>query len=102
MPLVYPNVRKYDGSWIEWGNLMRTPIREALRRRPNTAEAGNAVEDAVLAQDLPFSRFECGRCMDGIPRTHREGPIEVRRAAQHRQIDPEPCELRERQQARAF
>jgi thiosulfate/3-mercaptopyruvate sulfurtransferase len=24
--LGYPNVRNYDGSWTEWGNLVRTPI----------------------------------------------------------------------------
>src|SRR5439155_1616077 len=71
-------------------------------RRPDAGEAGNSVEDAVLAQDLPLSRFECGRCMDRIPRTHRKGLVEIRRAAQHRQIDPEPYKIRERQQARAF
>ena len=26
--LGYPNVRNYDGSWTEWGNLVRTPIEE--------------------------------------------------------------------------
>jgi thiosulfate/3-mercaptopyruvate sulfurtransferase len=25
-PLGYPNVRNYDGSWTEWGNLVRAPI----------------------------------------------------------------------------
>lgn len=25
--LGYPNVRNYDGSWTEWGNAVRTPIR---------------------------------------------------------------------------
>ena len=24
--LGYPNVRNYDGSWCEWGNLVRAPI----------------------------------------------------------------------------
>jgi hypothetical protein len=24
--LGYPDVRNYDGSWTEWGNLVRTPI----------------------------------------------------------------------------
>ncbi len=24
--LGYPNVRNYDGSWTEWGNLVRAPI----------------------------------------------------------------------------
>jgi len=23
-----PNVRNYDGSWTEWGNLVRTPIEK--------------------------------------------------------------------------
>jgi thiosulfate/3-mercaptopyruvate sulfurtransferase len=22
----YPNVRNYDGSWTEWGNVVRAPI----------------------------------------------------------------------------
>ncbi|MEQ1690686.1 MAG: sulfurtransferase [Gemmatimonas sp.] len=26
--LGYPNVRNYDGSWTEWGNAVRTPIRK--------------------------------------------------------------------------
>jgi thiosulfate/3-mercaptopyruvate sulfurtransferase len=26
--LGYPNVRNYDGSWTEWGNLIRTPIEK--------------------------------------------------------------------------
>src|SRR5439155_1261159 len=26
--LGYPNVRNYDGSWTEWGNLVRTPIEK--------------------------------------------------------------------------
>jgi thiosulfate/3-mercaptopyruvate sulfurtransferase len=24
--LGYPKVRNYDGSWTEWGNLVRAPI----------------------------------------------------------------------------
>ncbi|EQD68373.1 hypothetical protein B2A_00468, partial [mine drainage metagenome] len=24
--LGFPDVRNYDGSWTEWGNLIRTPI----------------------------------------------------------------------------
>jgi len=27
--LGYPNVRNYDGSWTEWGNLVRTPIEKS-------------------------------------------------------------------------
>ncbi len=27
--LDYPDVRNYDGSWTEWGNLVRTPIEKA-------------------------------------------------------------------------
>ena len=26
--LGYPNVRNHDGSWTEWGNLVRTPIKK--------------------------------------------------------------------------
>ena len=26
--LGYPDVRTYDGSWTEWGNLVRTPIEK--------------------------------------------------------------------------
>ena len=26
--LGYPNVRNHDGSWTEWGNLVRTPIEK--------------------------------------------------------------------------
>jgi len=26
--LGYPHVRNYDGSWTEWGNLVRTPIEK--------------------------------------------------------------------------
>ena len=26
--LGYPNVRNYDGSWTEWGNLVRNPIEK--------------------------------------------------------------------------
>ena len=26
--LGYPDVRNYDGSWTEWGNLIRTPIEK--------------------------------------------------------------------------
>ena len=26
--LGYPNVRNYDGSWTEWGNMIRTPIEK--------------------------------------------------------------------------
>ena len=26
--LGYPNVRNYDGSWTEWGNLVRAPIEK--------------------------------------------------------------------------
>jgi len=25
--LGYPRVRNYDGSWTEWGNAVRVPIR---------------------------------------------------------------------------
>jgi len=34
--LGYPNVRNYDGSWTEWGNLVRTPIEN--RNRPPTPQ----------------------------------------------------------------
>ncbi len=26
--LGYPDVRNYDGSWTEWGNLVRLPIEK--------------------------------------------------------------------------
>jgi thiosulfate/3-mercaptopyruvate sulfurtransferase len=26
--LGYPNVRNYDGSWTEWGNLVNAPIEK--------------------------------------------------------------------------
>ena len=26
--LGYPDVRNYDGSWTEWGNLVRSPIEK--------------------------------------------------------------------------
>jgi thiosulfate/3-mercaptopyruvate sulfurtransferase len=26
--LGYPNVRNYDGSWTEWGNLVQAPIEK--------------------------------------------------------------------------
>jgi len=26
--LGYPNVRNYDGSWTEWGNMVRNPIQK--------------------------------------------------------------------------
>jgi thiosulfate/3-mercaptopyruvate sulfurtransferase len=26
--LGYPNVRNYDGSWTEWGNVVRVPIEK--------------------------------------------------------------------------
>jgi thiosulfate/3-mercaptopyruvate sulfurtransferase len=26
--LGYPNVRNYDGSWTEWGNLVGAPIKK--------------------------------------------------------------------------
>jgi thiosulfate/3-mercaptopyruvate sulfurtransferase len=27
--LGYPDVKNYDGSWTEWGNLVRAPIERA-------------------------------------------------------------------------
>ena len=30
--LGYPQVRNYDGSWTEWGNLVRSPIARAANR----------------------------------------------------------------------
>ncbi len=32
--LGYPNVRNYDGSWTEWGNMIRNPIEKATPPRP--------------------------------------------------------------------
>ena len=31
--LGYPDVRNYQGSWTEWGNLVRTPIENPYDRR---------------------------------------------------------------------
>ena len=28
--LGYPNVRNYDGSWTEWGSLVRAPIEKSV------------------------------------------------------------------------
>ena len=30
--LGYPNVKNYDGSWAEWGNMMRNPIEKSYRK----------------------------------------------------------------------
>ncbi len=32
--LGYPRVRNYDGSWTEWGNMVRNPIERPLETRP--------------------------------------------------------------------
>jgi thiosulfate/3-mercaptopyruvate sulfurtransferase len=32
--LGYPNVRNYDGSWAEWGSMMRNPIEKSYRPPP--------------------------------------------------------------------
>ena len=32
--LGYPNVRNYDGSWTEWGNMVRNPIEKPLPATP--------------------------------------------------------------------
>jgi thiosulfate/3-mercaptopyruvate sulfurtransferase len=32
--LGYPNVRNYDGSWTEWGNIVRSPIEKPLQAQP--------------------------------------------------------------------
>jgi thiosulfate/3-mercaptopyruvate sulfurtransferase len=29
--LGYPNVRNYDGSWTEWGNLVKAPIEKTYQ-----------------------------------------------------------------------
>ena len=34
--LGYPNVRNYDGSWTEWGNLVRAPIEKSVATPPPT------------------------------------------------------------------
>ena len=31
--LGYPNVKNYDGSWTEWGNMVRNPIAETITPR---------------------------------------------------------------------
>ncbi len=35
--LGYPKVRNYDGSWCEWGNLVRAPIAKGPEPRRRTA-----------------------------------------------------------------
>ena len=30
--LGHNNVRNYDGSWMEWGNAIRMPIRQGAKR----------------------------------------------------------------------
>ena len=32
--LGYPNVRNYDGSWTEWGNMVRNPIEKPIESKP--------------------------------------------------------------------
>ena len=34
--LGYPNVKNYDGSWAEWGNMLRNPIEKPNRAQSNT------------------------------------------------------------------
>jgi thiosulfate/3-mercaptopyruvate sulfurtransferase len=37
--LGYPQVRNYDGSWTEWGNLVGAPIERGEQVSPSSAEA---------------------------------------------------------------
>jgi thiosulfate/3-mercaptopyruvate sulfurtransferase len=37
--LGYPNVRNYDGSWTEWGNLVRNPIEKPSQPIPQPVPA---------------------------------------------------------------
>jgi thiosulfate/3-mercaptopyruvate sulfurtransferase len=37
--LGYPKVRNYDGSWTEWGNLVRNPIEKPTQATPVTVTA---------------------------------------------------------------
>ena len=37
--LGYPKVRNYDGSWTEWGNLVRNPIEKPVQAQPVTLPA---------------------------------------------------------------
>ncbi len=37
--LGYPKVRNYDGSWTEWGNLVRNPIEKPAQAQPVTVPA---------------------------------------------------------------
>src|SRR5439155_3595560 len=55
--LGYPNVRNYDGSWTEWGNLVRTPIE-----KPCGKEADSETVDVLAVPEpreaqLPFLLF---------------------------------------------
>ena len=38
--LGYPNVRNYDGSWTEWGNLVDVPIEKGTERTKSNGEGG--------------------------------------------------------------
>jgi thiosulfate/3-mercaptopyruvate sulfurtransferase len=39
--LGYPVVKNYDGSWVEWGNLVGVAIEQGDERPPRYARAGN-------------------------------------------------------------
>jgi thiosulfate/3-mercaptopyruvate sulfurtransferase len=43
--LGYPNVKNYDGSWAEWGNIVRNPIEKPYRpsSRPDTSAFGSVL-----------------------------------------------------------
>jgi thiosulfate/3-mercaptopyruvate sulfurtransferase len=36
--LGYPNVRNYDGSWTEWGNLVRNPIEKPIHAQQTSPQ----------------------------------------------------------------
>jgi len=37
--LGYPKVRNYDGSWTEWGNMVRNPVEKSVQAVPQTSPA---------------------------------------------------------------
>ena len=41
--LGYPDVRNYDGSWTEWGNLVNAPIEKEMSRSQRSTRAGTHV-----------------------------------------------------------
>ncbi len=52
--LGYPDVRMYDGSWSEWGNLVRAPIEWGHSTN------GNRIHGTTGTVDVPLEGVKCG------------------------------------------